>query len=310
MEFKHTPIMLKECLDGLNIKPDGIYFDGTLGGGGHSAEILKRLKTGRLIATDKDIEAVNAGEKRLKEVSSNFKIVRDDFKNFKKILSDLNIEEVDGVLLDLGVSSHQLDSAERGFSYRFDAELDMRMDDRNPLSAKYIVNNYSQKELERVLFEYGEEPFTKNIVRNILLERQKGEIATTGQLVEIIKASVPKKIQITRGHPAKRVFQALRIEVNGELRNLETALSDMTDKLKRGGRIAVITFHSLEDRIVKNTFKLLSANCICPPSLPFCACNHRATLKVITKKPLSPAKSETEENPRSESAKLRIAEKI
>ena len=311
MEFKHIPIMLNEVLDGLNIKPNGIYFDGTLGGAGHSQQILKSLdKNGKLIGCDKDTEALCVATKRLSKISDNFVTAHNDFKNFKYILNELNIDGVDGILLDLGVSSYQLDNEERGFSYRFDSPLDMRMDKTKTLTAKDVVNTYSQKELEQVLFNYGEEPYTKNIVKNIIKFREMQVIETTFQLVDIIKQSLPQKVLKTKGHPAKRVFQAIRIEVNGELKNLEQAIFDMVEKLNVGGRIAIITFHSLEDRIVKNAFKLCATGCVCPKNFPVCVCGHKASLKLITKKPIEPSSIEQTENTRSQSAKLRIAEKI
>ena len=309
MEFHHVPIMLDQVLDGLNIKPDGIYFDGTLGGAGHSKEILKRLKSGLLIGCDKDTEALSVSEKRLNEISSQFILVHDDYKNYKQILQKLNIQKVDGILLDLGVSSYQLDNASRGFSYRFDAPLDMRMDTTSILTAEQVINTYSQQELEKVLFEYGEEPFTKSIVKNIIKAREQKPIKTTLELVEIIKNSVPCKV-LKKGHPAKRVFQAIRIEVNGELVTLTNTIKDMIESLNSGGRIAIITFHSLEDRIVKNVFKECATDCICPPSFPVCVCLHKASVKLVTRKPIEPSSLEQEQNPRSQSAKLRIAEKL
>lgn len=310
MEFKHLPVMLNECINGLNIKPDGIYVDGTLGGGGHSYEILSRLNSGLLVGIDKDDDAIKAGTEHLSQLNKRFLTVKSDFKNYKKILEDLKITGVDGVLLDLGVSSFQLDNFERGFSYSHNAPLDMRMDKTNLLTAEKVVNNYSEKDLTKILYEYGEEPFTKSIVRNIINYRKTQRIETTGQLVDIIKSSVPKKVLMTKGHPAKRVFQAIRIEVNGELLGLEQAINDMVTSLNKGGRIAIITFHSLEDRIVKNSFKLLSTNCICPPELPICVCHHKASVKLINKKPILPSEEELKINHRSSSAKLRIAEKI
>ena len=309
MEFHHVPIMLDQVLDGLNIKPDGIYFDGTLGGAGHSKEILKRLKSGLLIGCDKDTEALSVSEKRLNEISSQFVLVHDDYKNYKQILQKLNIQKVDGILLDLGVSSYQLDNASRGFSYRFDAPLDMRMDTTSSLTAEQVINTYSQQELEKVLFEYGEEPFTKSIVKNIIKAREQKPIKTTLELVEIIKNSVPSKV-LKKGHPAKRVFQAIRIEVNGELVTLTNTIKDMIESLNSGGRIEIITFHSLEDRIVKNVFKECATDCICPPSFPVCVCSHKASVKLVNRKPIEPSSLEQEQNPRSQSAKLRIAEKL
>lgn len=310
MEFKHTPIMLNDVISGLNIKPAGVYFDGTLGGAGHSKEILKRLDGGLLIGCDKDTEALQVSKKRLNEINSHFKLVHDDYKNFKQILSNLNIEKVDGILLDLGVSSYQLDNEERGFSYRFNSPLDMRMDRSKSLTAKDIINTYSQKELEHIFFSYGEEPFSKQVAKNIVLARQEKPIETTFELVEIIKKSMPEKVLRSKGHPAKRIFQAIRIEVNGELKDLEQTVFDMIEKLATGGRIAIITFHSLEDRIVKNAFKLCATDCICSKEIPVCVCNHKASIKLVNKKPIEASKQEQEDNPRSTCAKLRIAEKI
>ncbi|MBR4124441.1 MAG: 16S rRNA (cytosine(1402)-N(4))-methyltransferase RsmH [Clostridia bacterium] len=310
MEFKHTPIMLFECLDGLDIKPNGIYFDGTLGGAGHSSEILKRLETGRLIATDKDDEALAVATERLSKISKNFVAVKSDFKQFDKVLDDLGVEKIDGVLLDLGVSSYQLDNAQRGFSYIADAKLDMRMDKSSALTAEDVVNNYSAEALTKIFYEYGEETFTKEIVKNIVKFRETERITTTKQLADIIKMSVPKKVQIAKGNPCKKVFQAIRIEVNGELANLYDTICKMIDRLKVGGRIAIITFHSLEDRIVKDAFKFCATDCICPKNIPVCVCHHKAKVKIITKKPILPSDKEQKENSRSTSAKLRIAEKI
>lgn len=310
MEFKHKPVLLDECIEGLNIKSNGIYFDGTLGGAGHSSEILKHIKTGKLIATDKDKDAIEFATKRLSDISHNFQIVRSDFKNFDSILNDLNIEKVDGVLLDLGVSSYQLDNGERGFSYRFDAPLDMRMDRDSNMSAYDVVNTYSQEQLTKIFFEYGEDPFSKQIAKNIVAFRQEKPVKTTFELVEIIKNSVPKKVLMQKGHPAKRIFQAIRIEVNGELAGLENVIKQMIERLNRGGRIAIITFHSLEDRIVKNVFKEYSTGCICPKQLPVCICNHKASIKLVNKKPIIADEDELNENSRSSCAKLRIAEKI
>lgn len=310
MEFKHIPIMLYECLKGLDIKPDGIYFDGTLGGAGHSSEILKRLKTGKLIATDKDNDALAVATERLSKISKNFVAVKSDFKQFDKVLDDLKIDKIDGVLLDLGVSSYQLDNAQRGFSYVADGRLDMRMDKSSALTAEDVVNDYSAEALTKIFYEYGEETFTKEIVKNIVKFRETERITTTKQLADIIKMSVPKKVQITKGNPCKKVFQAIRIEVNGELFGLYDTICKMIDRLKVGGRIAIITFHSLEDRIVKDAFKFCATDCICPKNIPVCVCHHKAKIKLITKKPIIPSEEEQKENSRSTSAKLRIAEKI
>lgn len=310
MEFSHIPVMLNECLDGLKIKSDGIYFDGTLGGAGHSSEILKRLTTGKLVATDKDDDALKVSTERLKKISNNFVTVKSDFKNFDKVLDDLNIEKVDGVLLDLGVSSYQLDNAERGFSYSHDAPLDMRMDRSSNLTAEMVVNDYEPEKLVKIFYEYGEEPFAKDIVKNIVKFREQKRITSTKTLSDIIKQSIPKKFQIAKGNPSKRVFQAIRIEVNGELAGLYDAINAMIKRLNVGGRIAIITFHSLEDRIVKDAFKLNATNCICPKNIPICICGHKATVSLVNKKPITASEMELESNSRSASAKLRIAEKI
>ncbi len=302
--------MLNECIEGLNIKENGIYFDGTLGGGGHSSEILKRLKNGLLIATDKDDDALQFAGERLKKISSNFRTVKIDFKNFSSILDEMKIDKIDGVLLDLGVSSYQLDNTERGFSYSQNAVLDMRMDKSAKLTAKYVVNNYEPEKLLKIFYEYGEEPFSKDIVKKIVEVRAQKPIETTGELVEIVKSAIPKKFQIGKGNPAKRIFQAIRIEVNGELSGLYEVVNQMIDRLKVGGRMAVITFHSLEDRIIKDAFKLNATGCICPKNIPVCVCGHKATVKILTKKPLIPSDSEQQTNSRSTSSKLRIIEKI
>ncbi|ERM92795.1 16S rRNA methyltransferase [Caldanaerobacter subterraneus subsp. yonseiensis KB-1] len=308
MEYVHKSVLLKETIEHLNINPEGIYVDGTLGGGGHSEEILKRLTTGKLIAIDRDEEAILAAKERLKDYK-NVIYIKDNFKNIKEILRNLGIEKVDGILLDLGVSSYQLEEVERGFSYMKDAPLDMRMDKTSPFSAYDVVNRYSEKELERVIREYGEEKWASRIAKFIVEERKKGDIKTTSQLVEIIKKAIPASARRTGPHPAKRTFQAIRIEVNEELKDLDKALEDMVEVLRGKGRIAVITFHSLEDRIVKNTFKKLENPCTCPPGLP-CTCGKQPVIKIITKKPILPSKEEVEENPRSRSAKLRVAEKL
>jgi len=308
MEYVHKSVLLKETIEHLNINPQGIYVDGTLGGGGHSEEILKRLTTGKLIAIDRDEEAILAAKERLKDYK-NVIYVNDNFKNIKEILRNLGIEKVDGILLDLGVSSYQLEEVERGFSYMKDAPLDMRMDKSSPFSAYDVVNRYSEKELERVIREYGEEKWASRIAKFIVKERKKGDIKTTSQLVEIIKKAIPASARRIGPHPAKRTFQAIRIEVNEELKDLDKALEDMVEVLRGKGRIAVITFHSLEDRIVKNTFKKLENPCTCPPGLP-CTCDKQPLIKVITKKPILSSKEEVEENPRARSAKLRVAEKL
>lgn len=306
MEFNHKSVLLREVIEGLAIKPEGTYVDGTLGGGGHSGAILEKLNDqGRLIGIDQDEAAVAAAGERL-ERFTNVTIVRDNYCNIRQILEKLNISEVDGILLDLGVSSYQLDTPERGFSYMSDAPLDMRMDKRSPVTAADIVNGYSQSELTRILRLYGEEKFAANIAKHITAAREGGPIKTTGELVEIIKASIPMKVQKTMGHPAKQTFQAIRIELNRELGVLTDSLDDMIDLLAPGGRIAVITFHSLEDRIVKNIFKNAQDPCTCPPDFPVCVCGKVSKGKILTKKPIVPAEAEMQVNPRSKSAKLRI----
>ncbi|GAB6118015.1 16S rRNA (cytosine(1402)-N(4))-methyltransferase RsmH [Thermoanaerobacter brockii subsp. lactiethylicus] len=308
MEYSHKSVLLKETIEYLNIKPEGIYVDGTLGGGGHSEEILKRLTTGKLIAIDRDLDAIKASKERLKNYK-NVEYINDNFKNIKEILKSLNIDKVDGILLDLGVSSYQLEEVKRGFSYMKDAPMDMRMDKNSPFSAYDVVNKYSQQELERVIREYGEEKWASRIAKFIVKEREKGEIKTTFQLVEIIKNAVPASARREGPHPAKRTFQAIRIEVNEELKGLDKAIEDMVEVLRGKGRIAIITFHSLEDRIVKNTFKKLENPCTCPPNMP-CTCGKKPVVKIITKKPVLPSKEEIETNSRSRSAKLRVAEKL
>ena len=310
MEFKHTPILLNECIEALNIKPNGIYVDGTLGGAGHSSEIVKHLKNGRLIGIDKDIEAINASKIRLEKYLNKTTFVHNDFKNFSSILKELDIQKVDGILLDLGISSYQIDNAERGFSYMLDAPLDMRMNVEQTLSAKTIVNEYDERELANILFLYGEERFAKSIAKKIIIYRSKKTIETTHELVEIIKSGLPAKEKFKGSHPAKKTFQAIRIAVNGELAKLEETLKEMIKSLNKNGRLAVISFHSLEDRIVKNAFKEEAVSCICPPEFPVCVCNHKASIKLINKKPIEPKKSEQDENSRSRSAKLRVIEKI
>jgi len=306
--FKHTPVMLNECLEGLAIREDGIYVDGTFGGGGHSGEILKRLTTGKLIAIDKDDDALENGKKKF-EGDSRIVFVKSDFKNLREVLTGLGIEGVDGILLDLGVSSYQLDTAERGFSYRFDAPLDMRMDQTKDLTAKKVVNSYSEKELLKILYEYGEEQNAKKIVGEIIKQRAISPIETTGELSELIEKVYPKKFANGR-NVATKTFQAIRIEVNHELEDLEEALTDMAGLLNKNGRFAIITFHSLEDRAVKNVFKLMSTDCICDKRSPICVCGHKAELKLVNKKPIIPTDKEQMENKRSTSAKLRVAEKI
>jgi len=307
--FKHTPVLLNECLEGLNIKPDGIYVDGTLGGGGHSGEILKRLTTGKLIAFDKDDDALSSTKEKLKNFNDKIIFVKSDFKNMYSVVKDLGYESVDGILLDLGVSSYQIDTAERGFSYRFDGDLDMRMDRTSSLKAYDVVNDYSRDDLIKILYNYGEESFAKSIVNKIIDYRETKKIETTGELVSIIESAIPKKFW-GKGNVSKKTFQAIRIEVNGELENLDNAINQMIDLLKPNGRIAIITFHSLEDRIVKNVFKERTTDCICDKSLPFCICHHKADGKLVNRKPIEATKEELENNKRSSSAKLRVLEKI
>lgn len=308
MEFKHESVLLNETIEYLKVKPDGVYVDGTLGGGGHSYEILRRLPKGRLIAIDRDMDALYAASVRLKDFN-NVTYVHDNYKNIKNILKNIDIERIDGAILDLGVSSYQLDEVKRGFSYMHDAPLDMRMDKGSALTAEHVVNNYSEDDIARILFDYGEEKWAKRIAKFIVEERKKRSIKTTFQLVDIIKKAVPASKRRTGPHPAKRTFQAIRIEVNDELKGLDSAIDDFIDVMNPNGRIAIITFHSLEDRIVKNMYKKLENPCTCPKNLP-CTCGKKPVIKIITKKPVTPNKEELETNPRSRSAKLRVAEKL
>ena len=310
MEFHHISVLLNECIDNLNIRPDGIYVDGTMGGGGHSLEIAKRLTTGCLICIDQDPNAHEAAGKRLAEYKDRITFVRDNFGNIKSILDSLGIEKIDGMLLDIGVSSHQLDEAERGFSYQQDAPLDMRMNPDRPFSAYDVVNGYDEDELDRVIFTYGEERWERRIAQFIVKEREAKPIETTGELVDIIKNAVPKGARKDGPHPAKRTFQAIRIEVNGELEVLQRAIDDVAARLAVGGRLCIITFHSLEDRIVKEAFRKQENPCICPPQFPVCVCGKKPLGRVITRKPILPSKEELEENPRSRSAKLRVLEGV
>lgn len=310
MAFKHTSVLLEETIEGLSIKPDGIYVDGTLGGGGHSLEIAKRLdEGGRLIGIDQDEAAIEAAGGRLSEFGKRISVVRSNYCNTRAVLSDMGITGIDGMLLDLGVSSYQLDTRERGFSYRFDTPLDMRMDMRQSLSAKEIVNEYDEMDLFRIIRDYGEDKFAKNIAKHIVLARQKKPIETTGELNEIIKAAIPAKMRAEGGHPSKRTFQAIRIECNRELEVLKDSLGELIDLLNPGGRLCIITFHSLEDRIVKTAFRQAANPCTCPPGFPVCVCGKVSKGKVITGKPILPGKEELENNSRSKSAKLRIFEK-
>ena len=309
MEFKHKSVLLDECIEGLNIKPDGIDVDGTLAGAGHSKEIVKKLsKEGLLIGIDRDEDALKAAKEKLKEFQ-NVKFIKDNHDNIKQILEDIGIEKIDGILLDLGVSSYQLDERNRGFSYMGENELDMRMDKSQELTAKLIVNTYTEEELANIIYEYGEERFSKQIARNICEYRKNKEIETTKQLVEIIEKSIPKSKQ-NDGHPAKRTFQAIRIEVNDEIKPLYKTVKDCIDVLNQKGRLCIITFHSLEDRAVKNAMIDAKGKCTCPGDLPYCVCGAKSLGNIITRKPIVASKKEQEENSRSKSAKLRIFERL
>ena len=310
MEFKHVSVLLQETVDGLNVKPDGIYVDGTLGGGGHSYEVCTRLGAkGSIIGIDQDEAAIEAASIRLKDFGEKVTIVRSNYCDMKSRLHELGIDKVDGIMLDLGVSSYQLDTADRGFSYREDAPLDMRMDQRSEMTARDIVNDYSEMDLYRVIRDYGEDKFAKNIARHIVRERAKRPIETTGELIEVIRHAIPMKFQKKTGHPAKRTFQAIRIELNRELDVLRDSLDDMIDMLNPGGRLCIITFHSLEDRIVKSAFKKNENPCTCPSDFPVCVCGKVSKGRVITRKPILPSEEEMEVNSRSKSAKLRIFER-
>ena len=310
MEQLHKPVLLHECIEGLAIKPEGIYLDGTLGRGGHSLEIVKRLTSGRLIAIDRDETAIKESSERLSEYNEKITYVHGNFADVKQILADLNVEGVDGMLFDLGVSSPQLDDAGRGFSYMADAPLDMRMDETSPLSANDVVNTWDEQRIKKILFEYGEERYAPRIAANIVKRRAERPIETTLELVDIIKASMPAAALREKQHPAKRSFQAIRIAVNDELGAVSEMLRDATDKLRCGGRLAVISFHSLEDRLVKNAMQAEQSGCTCPKDFPVCVCGFKPRLKVLTKKPITAGERELEENPRSRSAKLRIAERL
>ena len=311
MTFKHKSVLLEETIDSLNIKPDGIYVDGTLGGGGHASQVCQRLNSqGRLIGIDQDGAAILAASQRLKEYEDKVLIVRSNYQEIKQVLKELGIQKADGIYLDLGVSSYQFDTAERGFSYRADAPLDMRMDLRRTETAADIVNEYSEMELYHIIRDYGEEKFAKNIAKHVVKARQEKRIETTGELVEIIKAAIPMKMRAVGGHPAKKTFQALRIEVNHELEVLENSIDTMIELLNQGGRLCIITFHSLEDRIVKQRFRENENPCVCPPDFPACVCGRTSKGKVITRKPIIPTERETEENKRSKSSKLRVFERV
>lgn len=311
MEFAHKSVLLEETIDNLNIKPDGIYVDGTLGGAGHSEQIVKRLgEGGRLIGIDQDEDAIAAASKRLEPYGDKVTIVRDNYQNFRRILDELNIQKVDGILLDLGVSSYQLDNADRGFTYRVDAPLDMRMDNRQTKTAKDIVNDYSEAELFRILKDYGEERYAKSIAYHICKYRENKVIETTEELNDIIRGSIPAKARNGQRHPSKQTFQAIRIELNRELDVLRDSIDGMIASLNPGGRLCIITFHSLEDRIVKLAFRKNENPCICPPNFPVCTCGRKPLGKVITRKPIIPGERELEENSRSKSSKLRVFEAI
>ena len=310
MIFKHYSVLLDETIENLNIKPDGIYLDGTLGGGGHSEAILKRLSPeGRLIGIDQDDAAIAAASERLSVFGARVTILRNNYRNARTALEQIGITKVDGIVLDLGVSSYQLDNEERGFSYRYDTDLDMRMDRRQSLTAKDIVNEYSEMELFHIIKDYGEDQFAKNIAKHIVKAREKKKLETTFELNEIIKAAIPAKMRAAGGHPSKRTFQAIRIECNKELEVLKDSLDEMIDMLSPGGRFCIITFHSLEDRIVKAAFRRNENPCICPPEFPVCTCGKKSKGKVISRKPILPSAKELEENSRSKSAKLRVFER-
>ena len=311
IKFSHVSVLLPECIEGLNIKPDGIYVDGTTGGGGHSLEIVKRLTSGgRLIAIDRDTDALRAAAKRLADYADRVTFVHSNYSNLENVLSELGIEKIDGILMDLGVSSYQLVTAERGFSYMQDARLDMRMNREDETSAYEVINEYPEEELRRIIFEYGEEKFAKNIASNIVKRRAEAPIETTLELAELVKASMPKAARDGGHHPAKRTFQAIRIEVNEELSLIPPTIEAAVKHLKSGGRIAIITFHSLEDRLVKQKYAALATGCTCPKEFPICVCNNKPKINQVNKKPITASDGELEVNPRSRSAKLRVAEKV
>lgn len=310
MEFNHVSVLLEECIDGLNINPDGIYVDGTLGGAGHSKEIVKRLNKGKLIGIDQDLNALKKAEEVLKDYEDKVILVHNNYENIDQVLDQLGIEKIDGMLLDIGVSSHQLDEDERGFSYHKDAPLDMRMDRTKDFSAWNVVNQYSEEELRDVILDYGEDRWAKRIAEFIVAERNKKPINTTDDLVEVIKKAIPSKVRREGGHPARQTFQAIRIEVNRELEVLSNVIPKVFEYMNPRGRLCIITFHSLEDRIVKNIFRDLYNDCICPSEIPICVCDKKREIEIITRKPILPTKEEIEENSRSRSAKLRIGEKI
>ncbi len=310
MMFEHKSVLLEETIDSLNVKPDGIYVDGTLGGGGHAFQVCKRLgEYGRIIGIDQDADAIAAATDRLKGYKDKVVIVRSNYENIRTVLQDLGIRKVDGIYLDLGVSSYQLDTADRGFTYREDAPLDMRMDQRKEETAADIVNTYSEFDLYRIIRDYGEDKFAKNIAKHIVKAREDHPIETTGQLIEIIKAAIPMKVRAVGGHPAKKTFQAIRIELNQELEVLNNSIDTMIDLLNPGGRLSIITFHSLEDRIVKTRFRNNENPCTCPPDFPVCVCGKVSKGRVVTRKPILPGEEELEENKRSKSSKLRVFER-
>ena len=310
MMFEHKSVLLEETIDSLNVKPDGIYVDGTLGGGGHAFQVCKRLgEYGRIIGIDQDADAIAAATDRLKGYKDKVVIVRSNYENIRTVLQDLGIRKVDGIYLDLGVSSYQLDTADRGFTYREDAPLDMRMDQRKEETAADIVNTYSEFDLYRIIRDYGEDKFAKNIAKHIVKAREDHPIETTGQLIEIIKAAIPMKVRAVGGHPAKKTFQAIRIELNQELEVLNNSIDTMIDLLNPGGRLSIITFHSLEDRIVKTRFRNNENPCTCPPDFPVCVCGKVSKGRVVTRKPVLPGEEELEENKRSKSSKLRVFER-
>lgn len=310
MEFSHKSVLLEETIESLHIRPDGCYIDGTLGGAGHAFEVCKRLgDNGRFVGIDQDGDAIQAAWERLKQFKDKVSIVRSNYADFDVVLNQLGIEKVDGILLDLGVSSYQLDQVERGFTYREDAPLDMRMDQRQQKTARDIVNHYSEQELYYIIRDYGEDKFAKNIAKHIVKRRTEKELTTTGELIECIKAAIPAKCRVKGGHPAKRTFQAIRIELNAELDVLEHSIDRMIERLKPGGRLSIITFHSLEDRIVKNRFRINENPCTCPPEFPVCICGKQPKGRIITRKPILPSESELAYNSRSKSAKLRVFER-
>lgn len=310
MEFKHKSVLLEETIEGLEIKPDGIYLDGTLGGGGHSYEVCKRLgEHGRLIGIDQDADAIKAAGKRLEEFGDKVTIIRNNYCNAKEALAQIGVDKVDGIILDLGVSSYQLDTVERGFTYKYDTALDMRMDQRQTLTARDIVNDYSEQDLFRIIRDYGEDQFAKNIAKHIVKARAEKPIETTFELNELVKAAIPAKMRATGGHPSKRTFQAIRIECNHELEVLRNSLDDMIDLLNPDGKLCIITFHSLEDRIVKTIYREKENPCTCPAEFPVCVCGKKPLGKATPRKPILPSKEELEENSRSKSAKLRVFKK-